>query len=64
MRAAAKPRSQAELECGVEPRRGVYGALVGRLTAERRGMVLGQGKGMIDADEVSERALFRVRWKM
>ena len=29
-----------------------------------RGMVSRQGKGMIDADEVSERALFRVRWKM
>src|SRR5271155_1364647 len=37
MRAAAKRRSQAELGCGVGPRRGVYGALVGRLTAERRG---------------------------
>ena len=37
MRAAAKRRSQAELGCGVGPRRGVYGALAGRLTAERRG---------------------------
>ena len=36
MRAAAKRRSQAELGCGVEPRRGVYGALAGRLTAQRR----------------------------
>ena len=36
MRAAAKRRSQAELGGGVGPRRGVYGALAGRLTAERR----------------------------
>jgi hypothetical protein len=36
LRAAAKRRSQAELGCGVGPRRGVYGALAGRLTAERR----------------------------
>ena len=34
MRAAAKRRSQAELGWGVGPRRGVYGALAGRLTAE------------------------------
>ncbi len=34
MRAAAKRRSQAEWRCGVGPRRGVYGALAGRLTAE------------------------------
>src|SRR5713101_3496425 len=36
MRAAAKRRSQAELGCGVGPRRGVYGAFAGRLTAKRR----------------------------
>jgi hypothetical protein len=36
MRAAAKRRSQAELRCGVGPRRGVYGELAGRLTEERR----------------------------
>ena len=36
MRAAAKRRSQAELGCGVGPRRGVYGALARRLIAERR----------------------------
>jgi hypothetical protein len=35
-RAGAKRRSQAELGCGVGPRRGVYGALAGRLTAKRR----------------------------
>jgi hypothetical protein len=34
MRAAAKRRSQAGLGSGAEPRRGVYGALAGRLTAE------------------------------
>jgi hypothetical protein len=34
IKAAAKRRSQAALGCGVRPRRGVYGALVGRLTAE------------------------------
>ena len=39
MRAAAKRRSQAELGRGVGPRRGVYGALAGRLTAERRAKV-------------------------
>src|ERR1700692_1006779 len=38
MRAAAKRRSHAELWCGVGPRRKVYGALVGRLTAERRAL--------------------------
>jgi len=36
MRAAAERRSQAELGCGVGPRRGVYGARAGRLTAVRR----------------------------
>jgi hypothetical protein len=36
MRAAAKRRSHAELGGGVGPRGGVYGALVVRLTAERR----------------------------
>jgi hypothetical protein len=36
LRAAAKRRSQAEFGCGVGPRRGVYGAFAGRLTAERR----------------------------
>jgi len=36
MRAAAKRRSQAELGCGLGPRREVYGALAGRLAAERR----------------------------
>ena len=33
MRAAAKRRSQERLGSGAEPRRGVYGALAGRLTA-------------------------------
>src|ERR1700692_841230 len=32
----AKRRSQAELGCGVGPRRGVYGAVAGRLTAKQR----------------------------
>jgi len=36
LRAAAKRRSQAELRCGAGPRREVYGALAGRLIAERR----------------------------
>ena len=45
MRAAAKRRSQAELGCGVGPRRGVYGALAGRLTAERREPVVGKQEG-------------------
>jgi hypothetical protein len=36
LRAAAKRRSQAELGCGAGPRREVYGALAGRLTAKRR----------------------------
>ena len=36
LRAAAKRRSQEGLGYGVGPRRGVYGALAGRLTAERR----------------------------
>jgi hypothetical protein len=31
----------------VGPRREVYGALAGRLTAERRGMLLANRKGMI-----------------
>jgi len=45
MRAAAKRRSQAELGCGVGPRREAYGALAGRLTAERRGMLLDKQEG-------------------
>src|SRR5271163_2286985 len=36
MRAAAERRSQVGLRCGVGLRRGVYGALAGRLTAQRR----------------------------
>ncbi len=45
-----KRRSQAELECGVGPRRGVYGALAGRLTAQRRGMLSAGRRGMIKMD--------------
>ena len=50
MRAAAKRRSQAELGCGVGPRREVYGALAGRLTAKRRGMLSAARRGMILMD--------------
>jgi hypothetical protein len=46
MRAAAKRRSQAEVGCGVGLRE-VYGALAGRLTAERRGMLSAGRRGMI-----------------
>ena len=45
MRAAAKRRSQAELGCGVGPRREVYGALAGRLTAERRWPTVSKKEG-------------------
>ena len=41
MRAAAKRRSQVESAWGVGPRREVYGARAGRLTAERRGSDVG-----------------------
>ena len=39
-----------ELGCGVGPRREVYGALAGRLTAERRGMLSAGRRGMIIVD--------------
>ena len=48
MRAAAKRRSQAGVGGTVGPRRGVYGALAGRLTAEPpRGLeaILGEQAG-------------------
>jgi hypothetical protein len=36
--------------CGVGPRRGVYGALVGRLIAQRRDMLSAGRRGMIAVD--------------
>jgi hypothetical protein len=50
IRAAAKRRSQAELGCGLGPRGGVYGALTGRLTAKRRGMLSAGSRGMMIMD--------------
>jgi hypothetical protein len=47
MKAAAKRRSQAEVGCGVGPRREVYGALAGRLIAE-------QVRSFVPTEEVDE----------
>jgi hypothetical protein len=64
----AKRRSQAELGGGVGPRGRVYGALAGRLTAQRRGtrspVCFGNlmDKNPLDESRFGYKALYRVRF--